>query len=90
MLIEYDTEKRDITLRERGLDFAHAAQIFKDIHVTLEDNRRDYGEKRWISIGLIEDREVVVVWTLRGAVRRIISMRYANEREIAKYRPHMG
>lgn len=90
MDIEFDSEKREITLRERGLDFARAAELFCDIHVTQLDSRFDYGEERWITVGLLDDREVVVVWTLRGNTRRIISMRFANAREIAKYRPEMG
>ena len=42
------------------------------------------------TFGLLQQSFVVLVWTLRGADRRIISMRYANEREIAKYASRMG
>ena len=90
MLIEFDTFKRQITLKERGLDFAQADEVFTGITVSQLDARRDYGEDRWLTVGLLDGREVVLVWTPRGAARRIISMRYANEREIAKYRPGLG
>lgn len=90
MDIEFDSEKREITLRERGLDFARSAEIFSDIQVTILDSRFEYGEERWITVGLLDEREVVVVWTWRGSARRIISMRYANAREITKFRPRMG
>ena len=48
----------------------------------------DYPEDRFISVGLLDTRLVVLVWTQRGEVRRIISMRKANDREkkiYAKY-----
>lgn len=87
MLIEFDTDKRDKTLVERGLDFARASEVFVDANVTISDDRQHYGEARWITVGRLDERIVVVVWTPRGAARRIISMRNANEREIEKYAP---
>ena len=87
MLIEFDTDKRDKTLAERGLDFARADEVFAGANVTISDERRDYGEPRWFTVGRLDEREIVIVWTLRGAARRIISMRNANEREIEKYAP---
>jgi uncharacterized DUF497 family protein len=53
MRITFDPSKRARTLAERGLDFADAALIFAGLHATLEDVRRDYGEKRFISAGLL-------------------------------------
>ncbi|MBB5347696.1 BrnT family toxin [Desulfoprunum benzoelyticum] len=89
MAIEFDQNKRDKTLQQRGLDFARAAEVFASVAVTIEDIRRDYGEKRYISVGLLDLRAVVVVWTPRGKTRRIISMRYANDREKEKYSKHL-
>jgi uncharacterized DUF497 family protein len=57
---------------------------------TREDDRADYGETRFITAGLLDGRMVVMVWTLRGEVRRVISMRKANEREQARYRSRLG
>lgn len=85
MRIAFDAAKRDKTLMERGLDFARAVEVFDGLNVTMADDRQDYGERRLITVGRLEGRIVVVVWTPRGAVRRIISMRKANEREIARY-----
>ena len=85
MLIEFDSAKREQTLIDRGLDFADAPQIFPGKHFSLADDRADYGEQRFISVGKLADRIVVLIWTLRGEVRRIISMRYANEREKTRY-----
>jgi uncharacterized DUF497 family protein len=51
--------------------------------------RFDYGEERIVTIGLLRGRMVVVIWTPRGEVRHVISMRKANEREQAQYRRHL-
>ncbi|MHB8371024.1 MAG: BrnT family toxin [Leptospirales bacterium] len=83
--VHFDTDKRDKTLRARGLDFARAGEIFADVIITIEDIRKNYGETRWMTVGAIDGRIVILIWTPRGAVRRIISMRYANEREITRY-----
>ncbi len=90
MLIEFDTAKRQKTLDERGLDFCDAPLVFQGRHFTASDDRMNYGEPRFFSIGSFHDRVVVVVWTVRGDARRIISMRYANEREINRYKKHLG
>lgn len=87
MRIEFDTDKRRRTLAERGLDMADAAEVFEGPYLTVADDRRDYGEGRFITIGFLRGRMVVLVWTARGAVRRIISMRKANDREIRTYAP---
>ena len=53
--------------------------------MSVEDDRQDYGETRFITIGFLDRRMVVVVWTQRGRARRIISLRKANDREQALY-----
>jgi uncharacterized DUF497 family protein len=90
MRLSYDAFKRMKTLHDRGLDFARANEVFDAPTLTAEDIRTDYGERRWVSIGYLDDRLVVVVWTERGRARRIISMRKANEREITKFVRTMG
>jgi len=85
MQIEFDSIKRNQTLTERGLDFARALDVFAGRHYTAEDLRFAYGERRFITVGLIDERMVLVVWTPRGEARRIISMRNANEREQTRY-----
>ncbi|WP_408595992.1 BrnT family toxin [Limnohabitans sp.] len=85
MRLEFDPAKRDKTLAERGLDFARASEIFDGLHLTGQDTRQDYTEDRFITVGHLEGRLVVLVWTPRGDLRRIISMRKANDREKAFY-----
>jgi uncharacterized DUF497 family protein len=81
MDVSFDPAKRDATLANRGLDFADAGTVFAGQTVTIQDTRFDYNEDRYITAGYLNHRCVVLVWTPRGASRRIISMRYAHERE---------
>jgi uncharacterized protein len=82
MKIEYDQQKRQATLDDRGLDFEDAAVVFAaSRRITWIDNRHEYGEARSITVGELAGRLVVVVHTDRENITRIISMRKANERE---------
>ena len=85
MELEFDQAKREKTLQERGLDFASAVEVFEGIHFTGQDKRMNYEEDRFITVGWLDDQMVVMVWTPRGEVRRIISMRKANDREKTLY-----
>jgi uncharacterized DUF497 family protein len=89
MKIEFDQAKRDKTLQERGLDFARAVEVFDGIHFTGQDKRMEYEEDRFITIGWLDANMIVMVWTLRGEVRRIISMRKANDREKTLYASYL-
>ena len=90
MVVTYDAAKRATTLVERGLDFADAAVLFAGVTVELEDRRADYGERRIICYGTLEGRLIVCVYTPRGAVRHVISMRKANDREKIRFAPLLG
>ena len=87
MRVTYDPEKRERTLRERGLDFDDAATVFAGVTLEIEDTRKDYGEDRIICFGLLAGRMVVVGYTPRGADRHVFSMRKANAREQARIAP---
>ncbi len=56
----------------------------------LRDDREDYGEERFLTAAQIAGRLVVVVWTPRDGTRRIISMRYAHEREAKRWRDYLA
>jgi uncharacterized DUF497 family protein len=88
--ITFDPAKRIVTLRERGLDFRDAARLFAGRNATIADDRKDYGETRFITAGYLGQRLVVLVWTPRGKSRRIISMRYAHGKEESRWRAHLG
>ena len=85
--ITYDKAKREVTLSERGLDFEDAKHVFAGPTFETVDQRRDYGEKRIVCFGLLDDRLVVVGYTPRGADRHVFSMRKANDREQARISP---
>ena len=87
MKVEFDAAKRAGTLEQRGLDMARAGEVLDGATLTIADDRMDYGETRYITIGFLDERMVVLVWTPRGDVHRIISMRKANDREKAIYEP---
>jgi len=54
MRIEYVPEKRCITLKERGLDFARATEVFQEMHCTAQDARFEYQEDRFITAGWLD------------------------------------
>ena len=66
---------------------ARAGEVLAGATLTVEDDRQDYGEDRFITIGFFDARMVVLVWTRRDGAYRIISMRKANEREQTLYGP---
>ena len=52
MRIEFDEAKRAETIKARGLDMARTADVFAGATLTVEDDRQDYGEVRYLTIGL--------------------------------------
>ena len=91
MKITWSEAKRRITLAERGLDFADAGLVFAGRTMTLPDERRDYGEPRFITAGWLRRIGfVVLVWTPRAGGRRIISMRDGHADEEGWWREQMG
>ena len=85
MKISFDPAKGTKTLADRGIDFADAAEVFDGPTFDTQDTRKDYGETRMLSVGLLRGRMVIVVWTPRGNSRHIISRRKANEREQSRF-----
>jgi hypothetical protein len=90
MDITFDPAKRAKTLADRGLDFEQARSVFDGPVAEIEDTRHDYGERRFVTAGLLEGRFVVIVWTPRDGSRRIISMRFSHAREEALWRQLIG
>lgn len=87
MNFEWDEHKNEANIRKRGIDFADAPEVFSHPMLTRLDTRYDYGEDRWISIGITRNRTVVVVYTERsqGKTIRIISIRKALSYERKRY-----
>jgi len=85
MKFEWNKAKNQTNKAKHGLDFADAEQVFAGHTVTLPDHRCDYGEERFITLGELNGRVIVVVHTQQGGTTRIISMRKANKREQGYY-----
>ncbi len=81
MDFEWDTTKRKSNIKKHGIDFINAFTIFDGYTLTVEDDRYDYGEERFITFGILEGRVVVVVHTENGNSIRIISIRRATKYE---------
>lgn len=82
MRYEWDEKKEAANITKHGVDFADAYQIFLTPVVTVLDDRFEYGEDRWISLGLLGGRVVKVVYTEpQYNTRRIISLRKAVQYE---------
>ena len=54
MELEWDEAKRENNLRKHGLDFRDAAQVLEGYTLELEDDREDYGEFRYLAVGLLD------------------------------------
>jgi uncharacterized DUF497 family protein len=86
MNFEWDADKAENNERKHGIPFPFAARVFLDENrIERLDSRHSYGEDRWITIGLVDDFEIVVVYTLRSQVIRIISARKAERHERQDY-----
>ena len=86
---EWDEQKRQTNIDKHGIDFEDARSIFGDVRITAVDDRQAYGEIRKITIGKIDGRICVVVYTVRGGMLRFISARKANQRERRKFYEHI-
>jgi uncharacterized DUF497 family protein len=85
MDIEFDPTKDATNLAKHGLSLAEAERIEWDTLWAMPDERRNYGETRMIGLAYIGLRLFCVVYTDRDEVRRIISLRKANSREVERY-----
>lgn len=64
--------------------------VFAGRALTFEDLRQPYDEPRYLTVGTLAGRMVIIAHTLRGDATRIISMRKANARERARYQERLS
>jgi hypothetical protein len=83
MEMEFDAAKNERNLKLRGISFELAVQF--DFDGALEVEQLVDGEVRHFALGYICDRLHALVYTLRGDVLRIVSLRKANKREAMRY-----
>jgi len=86
MNFEWDENKNASNYKKHGISFEEAKEAFKDENrKEYKDNRKDYGEIRYILIGAILKGIVTIAYTIRGFSYRIISARPAKRKERNKY-----
>lgn len=86
MKFEWDEAKNTGNILKHGIDFVDVQELFNNYMLIDPDDRKDYGENRWIAIGMLRDSISVVVFTKRRKnVIRIISARKANKHERKRY-----
>ncbi|OUC16105.1 MAG: hypothetical protein B0A82_03310 [Alkalinema sp. CACIAM 70d] len=77
----WDARKRQFNLVKHGLDFADAEIVFEGPTFTYEDDRYNYGEQRWITLGFLKGVLVAIAHTETPSEIRIISMRRGTKYE---------
>jgi uncharacterized protein len=86
MIFEWDENKNNLNIKKHGFDFEDAYIIFNMPMLVISDTREDYGEDRYIGIGILKKAVVVIVYTesTEKDMIRVISLRKAtkNERKI--------
>ena len=83
----WDEKKNRLNIKKHGFDFADAWEVFNKVLLASLDDSQDYGEERWIGIGMLNNGIVVVVVFVEqdDDIIRIISMRKANKNEKSRY-----
>ena len=85
MRFTWSEHKRAVNVKDHGLDFVDAPRVFEGATYTFEDNRFDYGEQRFETLGLLADVPVSIVHTETQDEIRVISFRKATKREATIY-----
>ncbi len=82
---EWDEAKNRANIRKHGFDFAWAEQLFRGPLLVRPDTREDYGEERWVGLGMIGGRVAVVTFAALTPDNIRISFRKANHEERKEY-----
>jgi uncharacterized protein len=83
--IDFDPAKSERNHRERGLPFEYAAKFEFSSALVAVDDRKEYGEVRYVALGMLGERLHVLCFTEITDGIRVISFRKANSREVARY-----
>jgi uncharacterized protein len=89
MEFEWDEHKRAANLAKHGLDLLAGASLFDGRPVYTYPSRR-LAEERFVTVGMLADQFVVIVWTERSDAVRLISLRRARDAEKRAYRALFG
>ena len=81
MKFEWNENKRKLNIQKHGIDFEDAKRVFEGITLTFQDNRFNYGEQRFVTMGLLYEIVIVIAHTEIDEIIRIISIRKATKNE---------
>jgi uncharacterized DUF497 family protein len=81
MRFEWDEAKRLANIKRHGFDFLAVEKVFLSAAFTFLDDRFEYGEKRFLTLGMLDGRVVAVAHTETDEIARIISFRKASKNE---------
>ena len=81
MRFTWSEAKRKSNLKNHGLDFRDASRVFEGLTFTFEDDRFDYSEQRFVTLGLLNGTPVSIVHTETADHIHIISFRRATKNE---------
>ena len=85
MRFEFDPNKNQLNIDKHGVSLTLAAELDWDAALLWIDARRDYGEIRILALAPKTATLYYVAFVDRGDVRRVISLRRANRREVRRY-----
>jgi uncharacterized DUF497 family protein len=85
MRFTWSERKRSLNIKDHGLDFVDAPRVFEGATFTYEDDRLNYGEQRFITLGLLAGVPVSIAHTESDDGIRVISFRKATSREANLY-----
>ena len=90
MRFVWDENKRLANIKKHGIDFTDVPPMFDGDVFTIEDQRFDYGETRYITFGLLQFCVIVVAHTGENDIIRIICARKATKNEEKNYFKEIG
>ncbi len=86
MVFEWDEAKNRTNIRKHGFDLGEAQQMFLGPLLVRPDLREDYGEERWLAIGMTSGRIAFVAFAQTSSdTIRVIPLRKANHAERKEY-----
>jgi uncharacterized DUF497 family protein len=83
MRFTWSETKRKLHLGQHGFDFVDASRVFEGSTYTYQDDRFDYSEQRFVTLGILDELVVSIVHTETPRQIRIISFRKATKHEQA-------
>ena len=88
MGFQWDDAKDAANEAKHGIQFIQAVQIFRSPILKVRDDRHDYGEQRFVALGIFDGTVLSVAFTERDGDIRLISARKASKNERKIFEKH--